>query len=166
MREYVTITDDNKEFGTPRKLVLMNLKEAYELFRMKYPTLKIGLSKFAEFRPPECVLALEKYGTHRSCVCQYHENFKLCFSSLKRIGVFENYNSYRDLLEDLICEKKSDDCYFARCEGCARKITIACRRLQTELESRMMDRVSIKQWANVSGKNLTMFFVFSVYIKT
>lgn len=159
MREYVTITDDNNKVGTPRKLVLMNLKEAHELFKIKYPNLKIGLSKFAELRPPECVLALEKYGTHQSCVCQYHENFKQCFSSLKRISLFEKYKTYRDLLEDLICDKKSDDCYFARCEGCSRKISRACYQLQGELESRMMDRISIKQWANLTGKHKIMFFL-------
>lgn len=32
MREYVTITEDNKKVSTPRKLVMMNLKEARMYF--------------------------------------------------------------------------------------------------------------------------------------
>lgn len=89
LRDYVTVTDDGQKITIQRRLVLMNLKEAYVKFKIdeRYKEYKVGFSKFAELRPPECVLAFEKYGTHNSCVCQYHQNFKLLFSSLKKMGL-------------------------------------------------------------------------------
>ena len=61
-----------------KHLVLCNLKEAYHLFREKYPNDDIGFSKFAELRPKECVL-VGGSGTHSVCVCTTHENIKQMF---------------------------------------------------------------------------------------
>ncbi len=38
----------------------------------------VGSSKFAELRPPHCVLAGAS-GTHSMCVCTIHQNMKLMF---------------------------------------------------------------------------------------
>ena len=43
--------------------------------------MKIGLSKFAELRPKECVLAGAS-GTHNVCVCTIHQNVKLMLSAI------------------------------------------------------------------------------------
>ena len=40
-----------------KKLVMCNLREAFALFKQRYPLLKIGFSKFCELRPKYCVLA-------------------------------------------------------------------------------------------------------------
>ena len=61
-----------------KHLVLCNLKDAYHLFREKYPNDDIGFSKFAELRPKECVL-VGGSGTHSVCVCTTHENIKQMF---------------------------------------------------------------------------------------
>lgn len=65
-----------------KHLVLCNLKEAYQLFRDKYPNDDIGFSKFADLRPNECVL-VGGSGTHSVCVCTTHENIKQIFLGAK-----------------------------------------------------------------------------------
>ena len=56
-----------------KHLLLCNLREAYELFKERNPTLVIGFSKFAELRPKQCVMVGQS-GTHSVCVCVKHQN--------------------------------------------------------------------------------------------
>ena len=62
-------------------LVLMNLKEAFALYKSDETNPCIGFSTFAELRPKNCILAGAS-GTHSVCVCIYHQNAKLQFSAL------------------------------------------------------------------------------------
>ena len=65
-----------------KRLVLTNLRELHRLFKDRHPEVKVGFSKFAELRPPHCVLAGAS-GTHSVCVCTIHQNVKLLFESIK-----------------------------------------------------------------------------------
>ena len=65
-------------------LILSNLKEAYQNFKEKHPTMKIGFSKFAQFCPKECVLPCSS-GTHSVCVCTKHHNVKLMMAAIVQI---------------------------------------------------------------------------------
>lgn len=153
LREYVTVTDEGEKKHIQRRLVLMNLKEAYLKFKEKFEHFKVGFSKFAELRPPECVLALEKYGTHNSCVCQYHQNFKLLFSSLKKMDLFADCSDFRALLGKAVCETPTDDCRFGFCEHCFDRISSIGNLIGYQLEEiSLLEKVTIKQWTNISGK--------------
>lgn len=59
-----------------KRLLLGPLRELYATFKERHPSLKIGFSKFASLRPPECVF-VRSAGTHTVCVCTYHQNAKL-----------------------------------------------------------------------------------------
>ena len=59
-----------------KRLVLSNLKEAFQQFKEQKPGVKVGFSKFAELRPKECILARES-GIRAVCVCTIHQNAKL-----------------------------------------------------------------------------------------
>lgn len=88
-REYKTYNENMEKVTKQRRLVLMNLREAYELFCRENKDIKIGFTKFTLCRPPHCILALESYGTHSSCVCIYHQNTTLvCEAHLPTIGWF------------------------------------------------------------------------------
>ena len=67
-KDFVTIRKGVTKEQIQKKLVLCNLSELYRNFKDKYPTCKIGFSKFAELRPEHCVLAGSS-GTHAVCVC-------------------------------------------------------------------------------------------------
>lgn len=69
-KDYVTIRDNNGiKHQVQKRLILCNLKEAYVEFKTQNPDEKIGFSKFAEFRPKQCIL-VEPAGTHTVCVCK------------------------------------------------------------------------------------------------
>lgn len=153
LRDFVTVTDEGEKKHIQRRLVLMNLKEAYVKFKEQFEQIKIGFSKFAELRPPECVLALEKYGTHNSCVCQYHQNFKLLFSSLKKMDLFADCSDFRALLGKAVCETPTDECRFGSCERCLDRISSIGNDIRYQLEEiSLLEKVTIKQWTNISGK--------------
>lgn len=71
----VKLTDGSKEV-LQKKLLLKNLNEIYQCFKEANPSIKIGLSKFCELRPPQCQSAGDA-GTHTVCVCSLHENMNL-----------------------------------------------------------------------------------------
>lgn len=77
MKDFVSIkSNDGKTEKIQKRLVCCNLRELYSLFKSEFPNLKIGFSKFAEYRPQECTLAGGS-GTHTVCVCIIHQNVKL-----------------------------------------------------------------------------------------
>ena len=76
------VTAGGKRVHHQKRVLLCNLKEAYEQFKMHNPAVKIGFSKFAELRPKECILA-GSAGTHSVCVCTLHQNTKLMLAGSK-----------------------------------------------------------------------------------
>ena len=61
-----------------KRLVLCNLKEAYQQFKTVHMNTKVGFSTFAQLQPQQCVLAGAS-ATHSVCVCMTHQNVKLMF---------------------------------------------------------------------------------------
>jgi len=75
-KDFVSVRGEEGRVHIQKRLVLTNLKEVYLLFKERFPTEKIGFSKFAELRPKHCILAGAS-GTHSVCVCAIHQNMKL-----------------------------------------------------------------------------------------
>ena len=73
---------DGKRVKIQKRLILYNLKEAYLHFKILYPHMKLGFTKFSLLRLKECILA-DRHGTHTVCVCKIHQNFKLLKNSFK-----------------------------------------------------------------------------------
>lgn len=74
-RDCICIKEDGLKIQVQKRLILSNLKEVYVAFKEAYPEVKVGFSKFAEHRPPFCILVGLK-GTH--CVCVYVPNSPKC----------------------------------------------------------------------------------------
>lgn len=76
-KDFISLrNDDGTKVQTQKRLVLCNLKELHKIFKLRYPTMKIGFSSFASLRPKYCILAGGR-GTHTVCVCSIHQNIKL-----------------------------------------------------------------------------------------
>ena len=75
-KDFVSVKQEGKRIHVQKRLVLSNLREVYQLFKEKFPTMSIGFSKFAELRPKHCCLAGAS-GTCAVCVCTIHQNVKL-----------------------------------------------------------------------------------------
>lgn len=144
----IVYKDNMEKEKLQRRLVLFNLKEVYELFKEKYPDKKIGFSKFATLRPRECVLAMEKYGTHRTCVCSHHQNCKLIIDSLHC-----DAKDYREIINMCLCEEsiRTTNCNMNECRMCPGSEKVA-RQIESRLEENFIERLTYKQWFTVGGK--------------
>lgn len=64
----------SKDFGTVViRYMMMSIGEAFELFKNKYPTLKISRSKFYALRPRW----VREDSPHQVCMCIQHQNIEL-----------------------------------------------------------------------------------------
>lgn len=107
---------------------------------------------FPLLRPRECILALEKYGTHTTCVCSYHQNCKLIIDSLQRNKLCDA-KDYREIINMCLCEDsiRTTNCTLNECDKCPGTEKLA-KQIELRLEEKMIERVSYKQWITVSGK--------------
>lgn len=126
--------------GHQKRIVLVNLREAYEAWKSSNPTMRAGFSTFASLRPAWCVLAGAP-GTHSVCVCLYHQNLKLM---LQAIGFRE---SYTELVRLLVCDIGKEECMLSRCARCP-GVGDARQHLEDQelLSSEFWDSITFQQW--------------------
>lgn len=157
MREFARIGEDGKRQKVQRKLIMMDLKEAYVMFKAENPDHAIGFSKFASLRPGECVLAGSTHGIHRVCVCLYHQNVKLTFDSLKShfdLGTFDerNITTYREMMGILLCDPPTPKCRLNECVKCpgingqGREDSGLSGYLFGIIDEAIYDTIYLKQW--------------------
>ena len=58
----------------------MILKEAYNSFKADYPTEKVGLSRFCNFKPEH--VKLRDKTPENVCLCELHENMRLLITAV------------------------------------------------------------------------------------
>ena len=93
--------EEGKRENKQKKLLMLNLKEAFSQFKISNPDAKIGFTSFTLLRPREVVL-IGASGTHSVCVCLYHENTKQMFdgASLDKLKILENEEITEETLDD------------------------------------------------------------------
>ena len=147
-KDFASIRRDGKHVHIQKRLVLSNLKELYQNFKVKFPSLKIGFSKFAELRPKHCVLAGAS-GTHSVCVCTIHQNVKLMILELR----LADLPSYKHALAKIMCNPPSPHCYFGECDACPKTEKLR-EYLTTSLEENDRDQITYKQWVSTDRSTL------------
>lgn len=152
-KDFVSVRQEGKRVHVQKKLVLCNLKEAYHAFKDANPGLKIGFSKFAELRPPQCVLAGAS-GTHSVCVCTIHQNVKLMFSGARiseLVGTNGNsFPSYHHCLARILCNPPLPACHLGDCSYCP-GISSFRDDLIALLDESLIDNITFKQWVSLIG---------------
>lgn len=103
MRDYVTVRgpDGTKIGKIQKKIILYNLSELYESFKMQHVDINIGFSKFCDLRPQHCV-PVGADGTHATCLCQLHQNVALMLQGTYSIGDFSITGRDRSARHNLI----------------------------------------------------------------
>ena len=142
--------DGYKKEQRQKLLILMNLNEAFCLFKEKNPDIKIGVSKFCDLKPKECVTVGAK-GTHSVCVCTSHQNVKLMLSAFPVKAAGEKI-TYHDLLDKLVCSTDQSICMLHRCENCP-----GSSELESYIYNNMtdeVDNVTFKQWVTTDRSTL------------
>jgi len=155
-KDYVSVKINGKREHVQKRLVLCNLSELYALFKEKYPDAKVGLSKFSELRPRNCILAGAS-GTHTVCVCVYHENVKLMLNAIdvKRITSESDFPiaHYEDAIKMTVCESTTDDCFWGICEDCPGPEALQSF-LNDVLEEHCIERVTYQVWQQTDRSTL------------
>lgn len=155
-KDCITITELGVKTKVQKRLLLCNLKEAFALFKEKYPNKKIGISKFCELRPKNIILAGAS-GSHNVCVCAIHQNAKLMLigAKLKELSVETEYDlsSYKHCLSWMICNPPLPQCFELKCENCP-----GTPRLKDEitrlLDENGIDEIIYKQWITTDRSTL------------
>ena len=81
-KDVVTVRIDGQKHKLQKKLMIMNVMEAYKLFKEEHPEIEIGKSKFASLRPVNVIPVSER--DQNVCCCCYHENFDLLVSGIQK----------------------------------------------------------------------------------
>lgn len=186
MKDFVSVkgTDGIRE-RKQKFLILTNLKEAYQLFKEKYPHIKIGFSKFAELRPKECVLPGAS-GTHTVCVCTIHQNVKLmmvaisdtfkCNTEYSHDGpgnstqideIDTNYIChYRHCLALLHCNPPQEKCFFRKCDYCP-KTEKLIHLLNYVFDKKGVDEIEFNEWVSIDRSTIqTQILAVDEFIQT
>lgn len=140
-KDYVSVRVGDKKEHRQKRLILMNLNELHVLFKQKYPETKIGLSKFCQLRPKECITVGAR-GTHSVCVCTQHQNVKLMLFALP----VKEKVTYHDLMDKMVCSVESKECMLHRCNSCPGKDGLMLYLQQLTDAADDSDLVHYKQW--------------------
>lgn len=161
MKDHKTSAKDpetNKPISVPKRLVIVPLREAYTFFKEKHPGVKIGLAKFAELRPAECILA-GPAGTHNVCVCTIHQNVKLMIegAGLPIITAKTTcpINSHIDCLNLILCKDtfRSPSCWLGHCSICG--TTENLHKVLTEIFQKAEKQdVTYSQWVSTDRSEI------------
>jgi hypothetical protein len=150
--DVVTVKTELGKEKRQKKLLMMTVNEMYENFKMEYPEILIGRSKFAELRPVEVLLSS---ATPRNvCGCIYHSNIILLLEALHENTEVPLYtrNGYIELA---ICNPVTEKCYQNECDNCkdGKKMLTSCYDLVPE-EDRNKE-INWYTWSNKAEGFLT-----------
>ena len=154
-KDFVSVRVGDGRVHLQKRLILSNLKEAYQLFKQMNPTQKIGFSKFAELRPKHCILAGAS-GTHSVCVCTMHQNVVLMMNGGKISDCFIDkvqLKTHDHCLAQIICNPPLPNCYFGVCKSCP-GISALKENLKEHMDVHLIDDVAYKQWVSVDRSTL------------
>ena len=116
-RDVVTVRTDNRKERLQKRHMYMTIKEAFGIFKIECPNIKVRLSKFAELRPPNVLLSSQ---TPRNvCTCVYHQNMFLALDAIhSHIPDIPSYTT--EFPSSCLLEPEGDLCWFGECthNGC------------------------------------------------
>lgn len=152
MKDCVIVRDEQcRKEKKQKRLVLANLSEIYRAFQEKFPDVKVSFSKFAEFRPRECVLALSS-GTHTVCVCTTHQNFKLMVYDSGLLPLSFNGKklvTHKDFLAAIKCDPPTEACHYRTCETCNDVVPGLKDFVLKTFEEEFINSIEYNQWVQV-----------------
>lgn len=157
-KDFISVKQsDGKRIHQQKRLILCNLSELYNLFKIAHPDCKIGFSTFARLRPKHCVLAGSS-GTHSVCVCTYHENVHLMIDGASIPSLTESSDlkltSYKDCLKVMVCENSKPECHSGDCNLCQNNIDIVKDHLNQLFESNGIEEIQYQIWESTDRSTL------------
>lgn len=122
-------------------LLMFNLREVYQLFKEKHPTVKVGLSTFCTLRPIEVRIASCK--SQEVCCCPYCENMLFLFKAAPWKEDC-HIKQLPDMITVLVCDTNDEGCMKSHCQSCPRSIDTS--EILLASMDRDVEEVILKQW--------------------
>ncbi|KAI5696363.1 hypothetical protein M8J76_010205 [Diaphorina citri] len=139
---------DKPKNKVQKRYMIITIGEAFELFKLSYPDIKIGKTAFFNLRPPQVLPSA--HTPHNVCICKYHYNFISIVESLsKTIECFPK--THRTLLNLVCCSTTNEDCMFGlfgTCEKC-KDLAAAFPDIEEQYNTA---HTSWKQWVEEKGR--------------
>lgn len=117
-RDCISVRDptNNKRVIKQKKIMIMTILEAFQIFKNENPNVTIKKSKFFELRPSH-VLPVSKT-PHNVCICKYHGNMDYLVKCLSdAIDSFPK--SPKELVSLLVCDVTEENCMMGKCDTCS-----------------------------------------------
>ena len=133
----------------------MTLKEAFDLFNLKHPGIKVGLSSFKALKPKQVKIVKET--SHRSCLCQICCNLALKIDCLKKFADQTEKDKLKQLMIGMTKRKLSDmtlcsysdlpsnKCLQGMCEKCGPSLL----QKQLELDLNADEKIQWYKWEGI-----------------
>ncbi|GFO14380.1 otu domain-containing protein 5 [Plakobranchus ocellatus] len=146
-KDFVTVIQNGKKERIQKKILLMNVMEAYRLFKEEHGEIKIGKSKFASLRPKHVCICSDT--DQNVCCCIYHENFTLMIEALRKINKDIPYEE--ELLNLAVCSPSTLSCHLGECNQCPDVQEVVSNSVMCYLDSN--SNFTCPQWSKASEKN-------------
>ena len=111
-KDCITIKVNGIKEKVQKKVLLSTVMEAYELFKIDHPEVKVGKSTFANLRPLYIVPISKK--DHSVCCCKYHENFDMICEGLR--SCIKELPTTDTLIQMSVCQPSSKACNLGDCK--------------------------------------------------
>lgn len=155
-KDVVSVKNEEGRSLMQKRLLLLDLKGLFCLYKESNEDFPVSFSKFAQLRPKECILAGGS-GTHSVCVCIIHHNCKLLLDAINIEKLTENsenpIKSYKDFLQQITCENPSENCFLGECDECPSIADFSQYILQL-LEEKNIHHVQFSAWAGTDRSTL------------
>lgn len=155
-KEVVSVKDKDGRSLKQKRLLLLDLRGLFILYKEIYSMFPLSFSKFCQIRPKECVLAGGS-GTHSVCVCIVHQNCKLMLDAIDIKVLTEHSQSpirdYKDCLKQITCENPSENCFLGTCAECP-SIANFSNFLQQLLDEKHIHHVQFSAWTATDRSTL------------
>ena len=126
-RNFVIVRRHGTKLYLTKHHLLSKLSQAFDQFKLENESVKLGFSKFCEFRPVNCILTYNSSGLHQVCSCVLCENPRLMIltSNIGECPEFHSLVSHcdgrlteLDIVNQITCDEESDTCFLGRCTSC------------------------------------------------
>ena len=176
MQEFVSVKTENGREPKQKHYLKTTLHQTYLNFKEEFPHIKIGLSKFKEFRPKWVIKYADQESGTQKCCCQEHENGSLLLDSTF-VGELQKFKELFGLnpddkvtlatvLQALLCgDSDTDSCWMNTCGDCLDRKESLLQGMVKMFQDLGDNMISYIQWAKEEEGNAILKLSFTVPIK-
>lgn len=138
--------------GVEIRIMVLTIREAYDVFRQENKNIKMSLTTFQKFKPTEV-----KYmhtTSHHVCLCSVHENHRFKLESLYHVdkSILSALESLQSLENFLLCSPPTDNCYLYKCTKCKDKHSLVSNLLNQIDEDKLNAKTAWYEWKSSDQK--------------